>query len=259
MSHFSLFSHLLYQYGGSEGNIWTFFSLPVPDWDSSQPPVVVQPLPGDAPPGPALYPGEEGTHSERCPPKLASRRAWETGVFPSPRSGAQGLRPRESFHHSLSAIHKQSPPHLLLILLLLLHPPPSHTPPLSVLPSPAHPYLHFYISHTIFYFIDISHFFFFTPRATRAAAAPSGRLQYVEVTACLACHCRRNKGVRYDTCPCYTPLCIFNVSANPAGQRSVSDKSHTMGNKFSTLSRSLLQYLCKSLKTSECQSKLYLY
>lgn len=70
------------------------------------------------------------------------------------------------------------------------------------------------------------------------ASVPS--VQYVEVTACLTCHCQRNKGVRYDTCPCYTPLCIFNVSAIPSGQKSVSDKSHAMENKFWTLPRSLL-------------------
>lgn len=75
-------------------------------------PAPEQPLPRDSPPGAATYPGrEESTHSERCPPKLASRRAWETGMFPSPHSGAQGLYPRESSHHSLCAIHKQPPTH----------------------------------------------------------------------------------------------------------------------------------------------------
>lgn len=85
-------------------------------------PTVKQPLPGDAPLGPAVYPGEESTHSERCPPKLASHRAWETGMFPSPCSSAQGLHPRESSHHSLSAIHKQP------------HPQPLHSSHTCLLP-----------------------------------------------------------------------------------------------------------------------------
>ena len=105
-------------------------------------PTVEQPLSGDAPSGPMVYPGEESTHSERCPPKLASLRAWETGMFPSPCSIAQGLYPWESFHNSLSAIHKQPPPN-------------AHKHTLSLLPSATH--LHFYISHTILYYIDISH------------------------------------------------------------------------------------------------------
>lgn len=95
-------------------------------------PALEQPLPGDAPPGPSVYPGEESTHSERCPPKLASQRARETGVFLSPCSSAQGLYPRESFHHSLSAIHKQPPP---------LDPRPSShalTSPAAPLPCAAH-------------------------------------------------------------------------------------------------------------------------
>lgn len=45
------------------------------------------------PSGPAVYPGEESTHSEQCPPKLASRRAWKTGMFLSPCSIAQGSVP----------------------------------------------------------------------------------------------------------------------------------------------------------------------
>lgn len=62
-----------------------------------------------APPplGPDVHPEEESTHLEQCPPKLASHGAWETGMFPSPHSGAQGLHPWDSFHHSLCAIHKQ--------------------------------------------------------------------------------------------------------------------------------------------------------
>lgn len=57
-------------------------------------------------------------------------------------------------------------------------------------------------------------------------------VQCVEAPACPTCHFQRNKGARFNTCPCYAPLCIFNVSAIPPGKRSVSDKSHTMGNTF---------------------------
>lgn len=71
---------------------------------------------------------------------------------------------RASIIHCLLFIN--NPPLRLLLLPPPSSPPPhpppplllhTHTPPLSLLPSPAHPYLHFYISHTIFYFIDISH------------------------------------------------------------------------------------------------------
>lgn len=153
MSHFPLFIHLLGIVGEQRecvDFVPRLHPLHVPDWDSSQPHAVEQPLPGDAPPGPALQPGEESTHSERCPPKLASHRAWETGAFPSPRSGAQGLHPRESFHHSLSAIHKQPPPPLPHTHSS--QPPPSHThlPPCPLL------HIYIFIFHTPSY-IDISH------------------------------------------------------------------------------------------------------
>lgn len=150
MRHFPLFNHFPECYINMEEQreYVDFVFSPISLIEILASPALEQPLPGDSPLGSAVYPGEESTHSERCPPKLASHRAWETGVFPSPCSSAQGLYPRESFHHSLSAIHKQHPP-----------PHPStrltHIPP--PLPSTAHPYLHFYISHTIFYYIDISH------------------------------------------------------------------------------------------------------
>lgn len=134
MSHFSAFIYfpMLHQYRGTEGIFGLCFLPLVSLIEIPASPTVEQPLPGDAPLGPAVYPGEESTHSERCPPKLASHRAWETGAFPSPCSIAQGLYPRESFHHSLSAIHKQ----------------PWHTHTRThtyLLPFAAH--LHFYISH----------------------------------------------------------------------------------------------------------------
>lgn len=109
MSHFPAFIYfpMLHQYRGTEGIFGLCFLPLVSLIEIPASPTVEQPLPGDAPLGPAVYPGEESTHSERCPPKLASHRAWETGAFPSPCSIAQGLYPWESFHHSLSAIHKQ--------------------------------------------------------------------------------------------------------------------------------------------------------
>lgn len=169
-----------------------------------------------APPplGPDVHPEEESTHLEQCPPKLASHGAWETGMFPSPHSGAQGLRPWDSFHHSLCAIHKQpfSPPSTLPPTQTLIH---KHNLLLS-------PLLHIqiYIFHLSLYWHS----------GAMWAWVPS--LQPAGLTACATCHCWRNKGVRCDTCPCYTPLCIFDVSAFPPGQRSVSDKLHTIGNTF---------------------------
>ncbi len=198
----------------------------VPDWDSSQPPLwschCLETLPWDLQ---CILerraPIQNGAHQNW---HLAG--AWETGVFPSPRSSAQGLHPRERFHHSLSAIHKQPPSSLSS---------PSHT---RLLLCPLlHIHIYIFIFHTpSFIILTFGTDFGASSLRLWAMWAPVPSVQYAEVTACLTCHCRRNKGERYDTCPCYTSLCIFNVSAFPSGQRHVSDKSHTTGNKFLTLS-----------------------
>lgn len=90
-----------------------------------------------------------------------------------------------------------------------------HTPPSS--PPAAHPYLHFPSFIILTFWSNVS-----------LGAEPTA----CWTDGCPTCHCWRNKGVRCDTCPCYTPLCIFDVSAFPPGQRSVSDKLHTIGNTF---------------------------
>lgn len=179
---------------------------------------------------------EECTHSERCPPKLASHRAWETGVFPSPHSSAQGLHPRESFHHSLSAIHKQHPP--------------THT---------SSPQLHTHASFSSLCCTSMSAFLDFTHRLLlywHSAAsslglwamwAPVPSARHAEVTVCPTCHCRSNKGVRCDTCPCYAPFVHFQCVSDSPGDKDVWLTNHTRWEtNFWTLSRSLLRYL-KSL------------
>lgn len=108
-----------------------------------------------APPplGPDVHPEEESTHLEQCPPKLVSHGAWETGMFPSPHSGAQGLHPWDSFHHSLCAIHKQAlaPPSSLPYTQTLTH---KHT--LPSFPPAAHPYLYFPSFITLTFWSNVS-------------------------------------------------------------------------------------------------------
>lgn len=205
MSHFPAFIYfpMLHQYRGTEGIFGLCFLPLVSLIEIPASPTVEQPLPGDAPLGPAVYPGEESTHSERCPPKLASHRAWETGAFPSPCSIAQGLYPRESFHHSLSAIHKQlwhTHMHTHKSLAPLLH-------------------IYIFIFRTIFYYIDISHrlWCFFTLAVSNGSFSAKRAVQYGEVTACLTCHCWLNKGVRYDTCPCYGSFVHFRRVSKSLG------------------------------------------
>ncbi len=240
----------------NRGSVWTLFSPPhVPDWDSSQPRSGAATAWRRSLRTRGVSWRGEHPFGTVPTPNWHLTGAWETGVFPSPRSSAQGLHPRERFHHSLSAIHKQPP-------TPITHPSPSLAHPL---PSTL---LHIHISISIFHapsFIILTFHtdFWASLLWLWAMWAPVPSLQYAEVTACPTCHCRRNKGVRYDTCPCYTPLCIFKVSAIPWGQKSVSDKSHTMGNKFWTLSGSLRRHLTGLslcvFKTSSHQSQLCLY
>lgn len=140
---------------------------------------------------------------------------------------------RASIIHCLLFINNPSPhPHLL------------HCPALHI-------HIYIFIFHTPSFIILTFHTDFGASLLwlwAMRASVPS--VQYAEGTACLTCHCRRNKGVRYDTCPCYSPLCIFYVSAIPSGQKSVSDKSHKMENKFWTLSRTLTGLILCFLKTS---------
>lgn len=90
-----------------------------------------------------------------------------------PAAVLRGLHPWESFHHSLSAIHKQSS-HIRTHLLLL----------------------HFYIYISIFHTASFIILTFHTDSgasslcAQRTMWAPVPSEQCVQVTACLACHCR---------------------------------------------------------------------
>lgn len=94
------------------------------------------------------------------------------------------------------------------------HPPHTQASP-SVPSAAACPYLHFYAPPHAHFFILFCHSGA-PPFRVSVAPARVPSPPRTKATACPTCHCRHNKGVRCDTCPCYPPLCIFpGVSFSP--------------------------------------------
>lgn len=135
--------------------------------------------------------------------------SWGTGDWHAPKSPTAVLGgPRAPGRASI--IH---------CLLFTNNPPTAHTGvsfcPLCCCVLPISPFLCPPLPPHTHFFILFCHSGA-PPFRVSVAPARVPSPQRTKATACPTCHCRHNKGVRCDTCPCYTPLCIFpGVSFSP--------------------------------------------